>query len=126
MNELLKDAQTIGLIADIAGAVFISKSVFYKKNQDIFDMSGGFLGYSAKHTCDAIIAKREAILGSIYLILGFIGQIIGSQHNDLRPTSSKLIIIFVVIVIATGISGWIVINKWSRKTTEKLVKKRNL
>ncbi len=121
-NNLIEDLVLWGLMADIVGAVFVAKAVFLRRNIDIFNTSGAYLEHSVPNTLSAIVAKREAILGSGFLILGFIGQFLGSLNNTPPHKDWNLITIFIIIL---SIISWLsskIIKHWSENTVNELIK----
>lgn len=122
MNNFLTDLTLLGLLADIVGAVFVSKSIIFRRNSEIFNMSGAFWGYSSDKTLDAIIAKREGVLGCFLLILGFTGQFFGSFNNSPVIWDWYLIVFSVLGLTLFCLAASFVIRKWSEKTTDELIR----
>lgn len=122
MNNLLTDLTLIGLLADIVGAIFISKSVIFHRNNDIFNASGAAIGFSSEATLDAIIAKREGVFGCVLLVFGFIDQFIGSFNTSALVWDWLLLLSVVTALIVVSVAVSFVIRKWSIKTTNTLVK----
>ncbi|HEX8226405.1 MAG TPA: hypothetical protein VF572_00895 [Candidatus Saccharimonadales bacterium] len=123
IQDIYSHAAALGLLTDIAGALFISKSVFYKRNKSIFNTSAGFLGYSRINTLDAIVAKREALFGCLLLVMGFLGQLKGVLRNEsINNLNIRLIIVYIFILILTSVAAMLIIRKWSERNVDKLVK----
>lgn len=124
MSSILGELTRMGIIADVVGAVLIARSVFFKRNKDIFNTSGAFLGYSKPKTLDAIAAKREALAGCVFLVLGFAMQFFGSFHQSNR----RLLYIDIWFAVACVILGAITvfaINAWTKKTVDTLIANRD-
>lgn len=123
IQDIYSHAVAFGLLTDIAGALFISKSVFYKRNKDIFNTSAGFLGYSRINTLDAIIAKREALYGCLLLIIGFLGQLKGVLGNDsIDKLNIRSIFVYIIFLILASVVAMLIIRRWSERNVNKLVK----
>jgi len=102
--SLVGEVGRFGVIADVSGAVLIAKSVFYKKNKDIFARSAMVYGPNHYLSKEAIKAKYEAIIGCLFLSLGFIGQYVGSFKYSRKPVYSYDILfalVCAVLVLAT-------------------------
>lgn len=119
LSVILGELSRLGLVLDIAGSIFIAKSVFYRNNKDIFNTSDAFLGYSYSNTLNAIKAKREALLGSALLIFGFLFQFLGSRHTS---THVNLILdfMFFLTVLIFSVALNYAIKKLSVRTVDSL------
>ena len=125
IQDLLTECGRLGLLADITGAILIGKSVFFVKNQDIFDTSAGFLGYSYYHTREKIAAKYEAISGSFFLILGFVGQYLSTEKTRSSDISWQLDILFFMFCITALLLVIKVSHRIADSQTKQLVKNYN-
>lgn len=114
----------MGIIADVVGAVLIARSVFFKRNKDIFNTSGAFLGYSKPKTFDGIVAKREALAGCVFLVTGFTMQFFGTFYQSSRQLL-YIDIWFAIACLLLGIVTVFIINIWTKKTVDTLIANRD-
>jgi hypothetical protein len=121
---ILGELTRMGIIADVVGAILIARSVFFKRNKDIFNTSGAFLGYSRPKTFDGIVAKREALAGCSFLVLGFVLQFFGSFHQSNRQLL-YVDLLFAIVCAALGFTTVILISIWTNKTVDTLIANRD-
>ena len=124
MSDILGELSRMGVIADVVGAVLIARSVFFKRNKDIFNTSGAFLGYSKPKTFDGIVAKREALAGCAFLVAGFTMQFFGTFYQSSRQLL-YIDIWFAIVCLFLGIATVFIINIWTKKTVDTLISNRD-
>jgi hypothetical protein len=121
-SQILKESSRLGVTLDVYGAILLAKSVFLRRNTEIFRTSGATFGYNYKTATDTIVAKREAIVGCVLFIGGFTLQYLGSKY-DSKTINRSLDVEFLIAAAVLTATSMLIIRFWARKYTLPKLKK---
>ncbi len=106
-EKILTTPQIFGLILDILGAFYLAKSFIFKRRRDIEaeaygdDIEGKYPGGFSDNLRVSFFRQRdEAIIGFLFLLLGFILQGAGVLFLDfIIPVSARELFVYLIIIL---------------------------
>ena len=100
----------IGLYLDALGAIGLAKSFITKTIEDVTEESTPGWNGSATLSYSLIAQKTDAIIGGLFLVIGFSLQIIGNLHYNPEPVRIRWPCLM-VIVVGIGLIYWFLLFK---------------
>lgn len=110
----------IGLGLDIFGGMFLAKGFITKSIDNIIKESGTYFGGNSYMAKSMISQKIEAIIGGIFLSLGFLGQIL--SYIIRIKNGWGIFAMMVLILLLLGLIMLLVVEARASKIYEKLLK----